>query len=130
MKAKTWRLSKGQNKRGKITGQLRNIVITHIMDMMGIMKMINPITTPMEMINTSSTTLMEMINTLTIILTNILGTNDAGEILEGVAIINISSVSMKLFNLIVGMEAVLDPLCFQAVGQEINLKGSELLPKP
>ena len=37
---------------------------------------------------------------------------------------------MKLFNLIVGMEAVLDPLCFQAVGQEINLKGSELLPKP
>ena len=58
----------------------------------------------------------------------ILGTKDAGEILEGVAIINISSASMKLFILIVGMEAVLDPLCFQAVGQEINLKGSELLP--
>ena len=37
---------------------------------------------------------------------------------------------MKLFNWIVGMEDVLDPLCFQAVGQEINLKGSELLPKP
>ena len=100
-------------------------MITHFI----IMKMINPFTTPMEMINTS-TTLTEMINTLTTILTIILGTNDAGEILEGVAIINISSESMKLFNWIVGMEAVLDPLCFQAVGQEINLKGSELLPKP
>ena len=124
-------MSKEQSKREKITGQMRHMVITHTMNMTSttIIKMINPFTTLMEMINTF-TTRMEIIHILTTILIIKLATNDAGEILERVDIINMSSVSMKLFILIAGLEAVLDPSCFQAVGQEINLKGSELLPKP